>query len=163
MRMRTLKTVAAGAAGAAGAFLLDPQSGRRRRSVAKDRMAAAFRRGAADAERKARYMEGRAEGVAYRAAGAGTPHPVDDRALVDVVRQFLATLDLDTSQVNVDACDGVVTLRGELKRPDEVRAVRDGAAKLSGVTRVESYLHLPGTPAPNKAEAVAASARAAGT
>ncbi len=162
MRMKAFKMAAAAAAGAAGALLLDPQSGRRRRSVAKDRLAAAFRRRAADVERRARYVEGRAEGMAYRAAGAGTPHPVDDRALTDVVRQFMASVDFDTSQVNVDAVDGVVTLRGQVQRPDHVRALRDGAAKLPAVQRVESYLHLPGTPAPNKADAVAASAHARG-
>ena len=77
------------------------------------------------------------------------------------MRQFLATVDFDTTQVNIEAVGGIVTLRGQVKRPEHVRDVRDGAAKLPGVLRVESYLHLPGTPAPNKAEAVAASARGA--
>src|SRR2546430_7962803 len=63
---RAAQTVAAGAAGAMATFFLDPQSGKRRRHVAVDRVAALMRHRAADADRRARYGAIRAKGMAPR-------------------------------------------------------------------------------------------------
>jgi hypothetical protein len=48
--------------------------------------------------------------------------------------------------INVNACDGVVELRGEVRSADQVAALGEQAAAIAGVRRVENLLHTPGTP-----------------
>jgi osmotically-inducible protein OsmY len=54
------------------------------------------------------------------------------------------------SHINVDACQGVIHLRGELPSPEAIDRVTRAVRRVAGVETVESYLHLPGQPAPNK-------------
>jgi len=73
----------------------------------------------------------------------------DDATLVDRVEsQLFRDADVPKGGINVDAADGVVTLRGEVDAPmiEEI-AVR--VAAVEGVTRVENLLHPPGTSAPH--------------
>jgi osmotically-inducible protein OsmY len=51
--------------------------------------------------------------------------------------------------VNMDVADGVVTLRGQLDRPEDIRELTKAVSKVAGVQEVRNYLHLPGTPPPN--------------
>jgi hypothetical protein len=53
-----------------------------------------------------------------------------------------------------------VILRGQLDSGDEMHRIEEAVRKVPGVTAVTSLLHMPGTPAPNKAEALAASKEA---
>ena len=152
-----LLTAAAGAAGAAVAYFLDPERGRARRSQTKDQVAAALRRRKADAEREARYREGQAAGAAARAEGAGEPRPQDDVDVTHAVRQAFSAAGVATDDVTIEAADGVVTLRGQVASEDEKRRVEQAAGSAAGVREVQSWLHLPGQPAPNKAEALRAS------
>jgi hypothetical protein len=64
--------VLAGVAGAVGEFFLDPQSGRRRRAVAKDRVAALFR-GRADEFDDPALAASQADGHSARRARAQAP------------------------------------------------------------------------------------------
>ena len=51
--------------------------------------------------------------------------------------------------VNVSAVDGIVYLRGEVSSNQEIERLIDDALAVTGVLRVESMLHTPGTPAPS--------------
>jgi len=139
------------AAGAAVEYLLDPQQGRGRRARLVDQARAAVRRRRRDAERAARYAEGRLEGAAARAQGAGTFTPADDRSVAAKLKEVLAAAEPDTTDVTVDVVAGVATLRGQVTRPDQIDELVRACGQVNGVERVESYLHLPGAPAPNKA------------
>ena len=139
---------------AAAAYLFDPRSGRARRSRLGDRVGAVARRGRRRAEQQARYVEGKAVGAKARMAGAGETTPADDVVIANEIKAVLADLDYGTSDVNVEVVDGMVTLRGQLQQPEDIREVREKVAGVPGVVRVASYLHLPGTQAPNKAEAL---------
>ena len=143
----------AGAVGAAVAYFLDPDRGRSRRVQAKDRAAARARRAKEKAERKARYAQGRIEGAKARSQGFGTPTPVDDVTLAQEVKAALSGLDFATQDVTVEAVDGKVTLRGQLDQPEQIDKATEAVAAVPGVKEVESHLHPPDTPAPNKAEA----------
>jgi hypothetical protein len=46
--------------------------------------------------------------------------------------------------------DGVAELRGQLRRPEDIDDLVRKVERVPGVERVRSFLHLPGTPAPNK-------------
>jgi osmotically-inducible protein OsmY len=151
----TFKGIAGGlAAGAAGAYFLDPQQGKRRRHVAQDRVAAFFRRGAAEAQRKADYAAGEARGAAFEAVRPMQPErpAANDQALADRVRsEIFRPAEAPKDSVNVNVEEGVVYLRGEVKRPEDVRSLGEAAARVDGVRSVENLLHLPRTPAPTKA------------
>ena len=152
-----LWTATAGAAGAAVAYFLDPDRGRARRNRTKDQAAATLRRRKADAEREALYLEGKAKGAAVEGRGGGQPRPEDDVDVTHAVRQAFAAAGVGTEEVTVEAVDGVVTLRGQVASEDEKGRVEEAAGSAPGVREVQSWLHLPGQPAPNKAEALQAS------
>jgi len=150
--------VAAGAAGgAAGAYFLDPQQGKRRRHVAFDRLLALLRRGKAGSERKARYAAGVAKGAAAEAAGAGEgAESLPDADLANKVRsEIFRDEDAPKGNVNVNAENGVVYLRGEVDSPEQREQLATSARQIKGVRDVVNLLHLPGETAPNK-QAVAA-------
>jgi osmotically-inducible protein OsmY len=146
-------------------FYFDAHSGRRRRARVRDRFAHAgriFRRDVPRTiERKGRFFGGVARGVRHDAAEMLPLHmrrqqPVDDETLVARVRsEAFRDGRIKAGELHVDAYEGCVTLRGQL---DESLAseVLSRTRRIEGVAQVRSYLHAPGTPAPNKAEAYAA-------
>lgn len=154
-RMKTL--VATMATGAVAAYLFDPQMGRTRRARISDQLGAAVRRPVKRAEdrlgKKTQWAQDKARGIAaelHRREPAA-----NDRELVDRVRsEVLGGPEYSGRTINVDAVDGVVALRGQLETPQQIRDLRAAVAAVPGVRDVESYLHLPGTPPPNKAEAM---------
>ncbi len=143
-RWRRRAGVAAGAGTAAGAaYFLDPNSGRRRRHIARDRIAALIRRGGRKAERAASYgahtAAGKAKGVAAGAPSTETPN---DETLADRVRSVvMRPADAPKGEVNINVVDGVVYLRGEVEQSDQIRELVDATEKVDGVRRVESLLH----------------------
>jgi osmotically-inducible protein OsmY len=143
--------------GAAAAYLFDPERGRSRRARLKDQATAVARRGKDKLTTDARYAAGQAKGAAATRAGFGEPRPVDDRSVADLVHQAVTELPFDTSAVTVEVVDRWVTLRGQLTSPEQMQQVVDAARATAGVQDVGSYLHLPGEPAPNKAQALRAS------
>jgi hypothetical protein len=56
------------------------------------------------------------------------------------------------STVSVNVVDGVVWLRGEVKRPEQVRRLEAKARSVPEVRGVENLLHLAKTPAPMRAD-----------
>jgi hypothetical protein len=143
--------LAAGAAvGAASAYYLDPESGKRRRHVTRDKVLKHARRGAAETRRKADY----ASGAAVGAVNARTPSPRDpehdlnDPALANKVEsEIFRDSETPKGKVNVNAENGVVYLRGEVASPGESQALAEAARGVTGVTAVESLLHVEGEPA----------------
>lgn len=57
------------------------------------------------------------------------------------------------SAVNVNVVDGIVWLRGEVKRPEQIRSLEQKARSVPEVRGVENLLHLVKTPAPTRADA----------
>lgn len=144
---------ASAAAGAGVAYFLDPAQGRSRRARTRDKLGARSRRAVRQVERKVRYERGRARGAWHHVHPGGEPGPVDDRVLADRVRSEVLGRAGARSSVNVDVNRGIVSLRGELPDDQSMIDLRDQVACLPGVEGVVTHLHLPGTPAPNKAAA----------
>lgn len=156
MVTRKLTALVWGAGGAGLAYFLDPDRGRARRARTRDQAAAALRRRRREAESQMRYDEGRLEGVAARASGAGRFTPEDDTDIVQAVHAALSRLDFPTSDVNVEVVDGVAGVRGQVGSTEEISRVCRAVHEVPGVGEVQSYLHTPGTPAPNKAASLGA-------
>lgn len=143
--------------GAAVAYFADPENGRSRRARAKDQLEAKMRRRQRETQQLARHAENVAAGQAARARGAGAPTPTDDLDVVHAVRQALSAAGVPTSDLTVDVVDGTAALRGQVPDADVKTRAEETVGRVPGVQRVESWLHLPGEPAPNKASALQAS------
>lgn len=137
--------IALGAVAAAIMALRD----RRRRHMARDRLLSAARSTARQANRGARYAGGVAKGTAFEATAparqAGREY--DDVTLARKVEtEILRPADAPKSAISVNARDGVVELRGEVKQPEDIKALGDAAANVRGVKDVHNLLHTPGSP-----------------
>jgi BON domain-containing protein len=149
-RHRVRWAVLAGAAGATAAFFLDPVSGKRRRHVARDWVAARLRRVGRRAGRAGRAAGGQAYG-AWQAARhrqeAGPPE--NDQVLAHKVEsEALAGPAVDGASVLVNAEEGVVALRGVVRDAGQIREIEDRVRRVHGVRGVDNQLHVQGTPAP---------------
>jgi len=117
--------------------------------------AAFFRRGAREAERRARYAEGVAHGVAHRAQSAtekvtgGAERSYDDATLrAKVESEIFRAPDAPKDRVSVNTANGIVYLRGQLERQEEIESLVAAARRVEGVQDVRNLLHQPGAPAP---------------
>jgi osmotically-inducible protein OsmY len=137
---------AAGAAGLAAGYFLDPDSGKRRRHVARDRALALIRRGADRTRREAEYRTGQVEGKVEAARSKAAPEKpaANDQALAERVKsEIFQPADAPKDSVNINVENGVVYLRGEVKRPDQIRKLVKEAGAVDGVRGVENLLHTP--------------------
>jgi hypothetical protein len=150
-----MKRFLAGAvAGAAGMYFLDPDRGRGRRARVSQQLSARKRKIEHVAEGIEKDAANRAQGAAARAKGAGVFHPTDDRSLEVHLHQVLKELDVQTGDVTVEAVGGLVRVRGQVASTDDIARVVRTVNSVPGVHAVESFLHLPGEPAPNKEPAL---------
>jgi len=126
------------ALGATSAFLLDPQQGRRRRALVRDKVTKTVNesREFADAARKdLRY---RAQGIAARARswrGSGAP----DDILVERVRAKLGRYSSHPGAIEVTAHNGRVVLAGEVLASEQ-ESLYDAVCSVRGVEHVENNL-----------------------
>ena len=130
------KLAAAFAAGAAAMYLLDPVAGRRRRTMARDKVLAAGQDIQDFAQDTARHAADRLHGAS---AHLHAQAPSDDRQLHDRIRSKLGHLVAQPGKVEVHVEDGLVTLSGSARLAEEdelVAAVSD----MLGVARVDNRL-----------------------
>jgi osmotically-inducible protein OsmY len=149
MQARTMKTAATGTViGAGVAYLLDPQSGRRRRATIRDRAAATLHR----STRSAHQVRRRAEGLAEHARHLREqpkPPPNDADLAAKVMSTVFRPADVPKGSLNVNVEYGVVVLRGEVPHEEMRSRLQRMAAEVPGVRGVENLTHLPGEPAPD--------------
>ena len=137
--------------GAALSYFFDPQQGTRRRAMAQDRVTAMFRRYARRGERFGRSATAQAQGMVQRAKHLqeqpkGQP---DDVTLARKVEtEIFRDAEVPKGQINVNAENGKIVLRGEVGQPEMIRDLEERARSVQGVAEVENLLHLPGTQAP---------------
>ena len=144
-RMRDAALFGAGAATAALATVFD----KRRRHIVRDRSAATVRDLARAMRRRADYNAGVARGVAHAVTGPlhREQREYDDVTLVRKVESELFRSNRGTkSHVSVNAQNGVVELRGQLDRAEDIEALGIAAARIEGVKEVHNLLHTPGSP-----------------
>ncbi len=128
-------------------FLFDRRHATGRRHIARERGVAIVRRRSRAAVRRAKYLEGVAEGVAHRAAHAvpvrnGHREALDDVSLAQKVESVaFREAGVSKAHVSINAENGVVYLRGRLESEREIEELVRAAAAVEGVARVESMLH----------------------
>jgi osmotically-inducible protein OsmY len=147
--MRKLLTLAG--LGAALTYFFDPDSGARRRAVARDRVLAFFRQRGRELGRAGRFAQAEAYGVTQKAKHLKEqekPQPDDVTLAHKVETEIFRDADVPKGQINVNAEGGVVVLRGEVDRPEMIEDLEKKTRKVQGVREVENLLHLPGSEAP---------------
>ncbi len=137
--------------GAALAYFLDPQNGRRRRHQTRDQLLSLARHGTRRGRKLVSHAAADAAGTAKRAAHAvRRPADVelDDTTLVDKVESIVFRKhDLPKGQININAENGVVFLRGQVEDPELVETLEARVRKVRGVKGVENLLHTAEPPA----------------
>jgi hypothetical protein len=141
------------ALGAVLMYFFDPQSGRRRRHEGRDRTLACFRRAGRRAERLGRDVAAEVYGLKQKATHLHEepkPQPDDATLAHKVETQIFRDRDVPKGQINVNAEEGKVVLRGVVSTPEMIEDLVEKTRKVQGVRDVESLLHLPDTPAPQR-------------
>ena len=150
--MKRMKAPLVAAFGALLAFFFDPVSGRRRRSQLAMRLPGFFRHRGRDAARLGRRVSADAYGLKQRATHLRQEPKhglLNDPALARKVEtEIFRDPDVPKGNINVQAHDGVVELRGEVPRLELIDELVERTRKIPEVREVENLLHLPGAPAP---------------
>jgi hypothetical protein len=105
--------------------------------------------------RLGRWAAGGAWGIVQEARHMGSKPKagMDDVTLARKVEtEIFRGRGAPKSTVNVNVVDGVVWLRGEVKRPQQIRSLEDKARSVPEVQGVENLLHLQKTPAATRAD-----------
>ena len=124
-----------------------------------DRAAGLLRWSGEGLESLGRRLESERAGEAERAA----PKDLDDVTLARKVETTLfRSADAPKGSVDIDVVDGVVTLRGEVRTPEDILALEREAQAVPEVRAVENLLKLPKTPSRTRADAPGRSKRTGG-
>lgn len=85
------------------------------------------------------------------------PDP-DDNTLRDRIESELFRFpEIPKGDININVENGVAVLRGQIKDRATIDMIVDLVRDVENVRDVESYMHVPGEPAPNKESAIEAS------
>ncbi|HET8606517.1 MAG TPA: BON domain-containing protein [Gaiellaceae bacterium] len=144
------KLVSYVALGWLAAWFADPQQGRRRRAMSRDRGLASLRRLGRRSRRAGRGAAAHAYGLKQHALHLHEQPkgPVDDVTLARKVEtEIFRPADVPKGKINVNAENGKVVLRGEADTPELIDELVRKARRIQGVREVESLLHLPGASA----------------
>ena len=139
MRARSLLSVAGAlAAGAFATFFLDPDQGRRRRAIARDKLASGLRHAAVSSQALAQGLRNRSSGLVAGARRRLAPSPVSDDVLAERVRARMGHI-VSHSSIDVQVAQGDVTLRGPVL-DTEVDGLLHAVRAVPGVRGVVNQL-----------------------
>jgi osmotically-inducible protein OsmY len=93
-------------------------------------------------------VAGRIKALLARAEEGPKPQP-DDVTLAHMVEsELFRDEQVPKGQINVNAENGKIYLRGEVGEQEMIRDLEERARSIHGVQEVENLLHLPGAEAP---------------
>jgi hypothetical protein len=134
-------------------YFVDPERGRRRRHMLRDRFVARARRIGRGMASIWRGAAAESYGVSQRIVHL-VPHVTevaDDETLRQRVEsQLFRDRQIPKGPLNISCEHGMVILRGELDDTTEIARIEERVRGVPGVRGVHNLLHPRGTPAPNK-------------
>lgn len=139
-------------AGAAAMYVLDPQNGRRRQSLARDKVVKARnsidRAVTDDLPKRVEYLSGFMEGAKYRAKvameGGSDRRPENEHVLVDRVQSSVfRDPEIPKGSVNVDAEGTTVFLRGSVESDSLAQEIERRVRDVEGVDDVVNLINNP--------------------
>ncbi len=131
--------------GAALMYVFDPDRGKGRRALIRDKVDSAAHKFGDAAEKMGRDIGNRAQGVVAETKSLFRFEEVPDDVLVQRVRSRLGRLPVQIGALEVTAHDGIVTLRGEILA-DEVPRVMRAARFVRGVKAADNHLTVQAAP-----------------
>lgn len=126
--------------GAALMYVLDPERGKRRRALVRDKAVRVASRTGERIEARSRDLRNRVRGVAAEAKSLTRPEAVDDAVLEERVRAEIGRVVKTPGAIEVSATGGVVTLSG----PVLASEVDDLLSAARGVRGVEDVVNAVG-------------------
>jgi hypothetical protein len=139
MNAATRNSIIGAGIGAGLIFLLDPARGNRRRALIRDKFVKAGRKSFDAARVTRRDVVNRLQGVRARAGNLLSRSPIDDAVMVERVRAKLGRVASHPRAIDVHACNGCVTLTGDVLAT-EVASIMNTIAGMRGVVDVESQM-----------------------
>ena len=143
--------------GAALMYFFDPDRGKRRRALVRDKIEAAENKMGEYAGKMSRDIRNRAYGFALETKSIFQHEEVPDGVLVDRVRAKLGRYPVHVGEIEVTASNGIVTLSGPitaealpkvLRATKFVRGVKEVNNQLEVRSEGGSVADLQGTPRP---------------
>ncbi|HWI24110.1 MAG TPA: BON domain-containing protein [Lysobacter sp.] len=142
--MGTLFRIAAAfAAGAAAMYYLDPETGRRRRALVRDRGIAARHDLEDYASAASRRTSDKLQGTAARTRSRVSREPVDDEQLHDRIRSRLGHVVERPGDIEVQVRDGYVVLSGSADE-EEIDQLVSAVTAIKGVEGVDNLVSVGG-------------------
>jgi osmotically-inducible protein OsmY len=132
--------------GAALMYFFDPDRGKRRRALVRDKVESAGNKATEYAEKMGRDVRNRAYGVVAETKSILKGEGVTDDVLVDRVRAKLGRYPVQMGAIGVQANDGTVTLSGPISAT-ELPAVLRATKFVRGVKGVDNQLTVQAEPA----------------
>ena len=126
-------------------FLLDPDRGKRRRALLRDKMVWASRKVAEGCQGTTLDLRNRAQGVIHGVQSRFSSAPVDDATLVERVRSKLGRLVSHPGSIHVTVQDGIVTFSGSTVAGEAIKLLK-GVKRIPGVREVVTYLETQAEP-----------------
>jgi hypothetical protein len=137
---KTLSFIGGASLGAGLMFILDPDRGKRRRALIRDKSVRWSRKTRAMAGSTSRDLRNRVKGMTASWKSWVKPdHPVSDQRLLERVRSKLGMVSRHSAAIEVSIDNGVVTLRGPVLQ-DEVEGIISAISRIQGVVRIENRL-----------------------
>jgi len=122
-------------------YLLDPDRGKRRRALLRDKCVSATRKTGEGIETTARDLSNRARGIATSIQSRFTSAETDDTVLSDRVRSKLGRIVSHPGAIEVAAENGHVTLSGPVLE-SEVDSLLTCVKRIQGVNEVANNLEV---------------------
>lgn len=141
----SLRSLGAFGIGAAAMYLLDPDRGRRRRAILRDKTVSLATRTEVAFGKTARDLGNRTRGIAHEVGSAFRSDPAAEDALVERVRSRIGRVVSHPRAIDVLCSDGVVTLRGIILER-ELNALLKEVRRANGVVGVRNELDVHATP-----------------
>jgi hypothetical protein len=127
--------------GAGLMYLLDPDKGKRRRALARDKMVHSLNKTRGAVGTTSRDMQNRARGLVSGIGSRFSREDVPDDVLVERVRSKMGRVVSHPSAINVEARLGRVTLSGPVLR-NEVKSLLKHVASVRGVQGIDNQLEV---------------------
>jgi osmotically-inducible protein OsmY len=131
------------ALGAALSYFFDSENGKRRRKTTADRLAALVRRHGGRLVRGTVSETYALKQKATHLREEPKPQPDDVTLARKVETEIFREADVPKGQINVNAENGKIVLRGEVDSAEMIDELVAKARKVQGVEDVESLLHTP--------------------
>ncbi len=135
------RLIGAVAAGAAAMYLLDPDRGRRRRALARDKIVSATHRLGDASAVTARDLANRTRGLLAEARALVLRRPASDEQIAERVRSTLGFVVRHPRSVDVRVDQGRVILTGPVLA-DEVDRLLAAVASIRDVRQIENHLRV---------------------